>query len=145
MSEMSLDEIMSGRGGEAASEIKTTPEAVPAPAASADGTSRDDKGRFAPKASDLAPVVQPSAAPVADPAAPLAPEMSPEQQPNGFVPIKALDAERGKRKELEERYEKDMREMRDRLDRLSQPAKPVEPPAPPPSCGTRRTNTSLRN
>lgn len=131
MSEMSLDEIMSGRGGAASEPVETAIPEAPAPATPADGTARDDKGRFAPKASDPAPVVDPAAAPVVDPAAP-APETT-EQQPNGFVPIKALDSERGKRKELEERYEKDMREMRERLDRLSQPAKPVEPPAPAPT------------
>ncbi len=131
MSEMSLDEIMSGRGGAASEPVETAIPEAPAPAAPADGTARDDKGRFAPKASDPAPVVDPAAAPVVDPAAP-APEPA-EQQPNGFVPVQAMDAERSKRKALEERYEKDMREMRERLDRLSQPAQPAEPQAPPPS------------
>lgn len=118
----SLDDIMSARG-------QSVPEATPTPepAAPAEGTtSRDDKGRFAAKA-------EPAAAPV--PAAPQAaptPE-SVEQQPNGFVPIKALDAERGKRKELEDRYEKDMQELRAQLARLSTPQKPAEPPAPPPT------------
>lgn len=81
------------------------------------GHSRDDRGRFAPKAEQAA-----------------MPETveQPAQQP-GHVPIQALDAERGKRKELEDRYEREMRELRDQITRLAQPAKPIEPPAPPPN------------
>lgn len=117
----SLDDIMSARG-------QSVPDATPTPepAAPVEGpTSRDDKGRFAAKAE---PVAAPTPAPQAAPT----PETV-EQQPNGFVPIKALDAERGKRKELEDRYDRDMQELRAQLARLSQPQKPAEPPAPPPT------------
>lgn len=121
---MSLDEIMSGRG-EAMPDTPTAPKANADTPAPADGASRDEKGRFAAKA-DPTPN-----APAPAPAEPQAPTPeNPEQQPSGFVPIKALDAERGKRKELEDRYEKDMRELREQISRLSQPQQPAEPPAP---------------
>ncbi len=124
MSEMSLDDIMSGRS-EAVPE-PTTPAPTPDAPDQPGSASRDDKGRFAAKAE---PEVAPT--PAATQAAPT-PE-APEQQPNGLVPIKALDAERGKRKDLEDRYEKDMQELRAQLARLSQPQTPAEPPAPPPT------------
>ena len=113
----SLDEIMSARG-------QSVPDATPTPepAVPAEGTtSRDDKGRFAAK-------TEPAAGPTPAPQAAPTPENA-EQQPNGFVPIKALDAERGKRKELEDQ----MQELRAQVARLSTPQKPAEPPAPPPT------------
>lgn len=122
MSDMSLDDIMSQRG-EAVPETTTTEPAAELPATE---TGRDEKGRFAPKAGEAPEAVADLAAqPVVDPVEP--------QQPNGFVPIKALDAERGKRKEIEDRYDREIREMREQITRLSQPQQPVEPPAPPPA------------
>lgn len=117
----SLDDIMSARG-------QSVPDATPTPepAVPGDGTtSRDDKGRFAAKTD---PVAAPTPAPQAAPT----PENA-EPQPNGFVPIKALDAERGKRKELEDRYDKDMRELREQIARMAQPQQPAEPPVPAPT------------
>jgi hypothetical protein len=115
VTEQSLDDIMSGRDEPVSDQITTEP-ATAQPDADP-GHSRDDKGRFASKAEQVA--------------TPEAVE-HPTQQP-GHVPIQALDAERGKRKELEDRYEREMREMREQLTRLSQPPKPEEPPAPPPN------------
>jgi hypothetical protein len=121
----SLDDIMSGRGEPASEEANAsvaTESATPAPAEPT-GASRDEQGRFAAKQTDAAVAVP--EVPVSAPA--------PTQQPSGQVPIQALDAERGKRKELEERYDRDMRELRDQLARLSAPPAPTEPPKPPPA------------
>lgn len=120
----SLDDIMSGRGEPVSEEANApvTTESAPAAPEEAAGASRDDQGRFAAKQTEAA---------VAEPEVPAAP--APTPQPSGHVPIQALDAERGKRKELEERYDRDMRELRDQLSRLSTPPKPTEPPKPPPA------------
>ena len=115
MTEQSLDDIMSGRDLPAP-ETATAPAVADAPAP--DGHARDDKGRFAVK--------QPEAAPSPTTEAPT------PAAPTGHVPIQALDAERGKRKDIEERYDREMKELRDQIARLSQPQKPAEPaPAPP--------------
>lgn len=122
----SLDDIMSGRGEPASEETTapvTTESATPAPTEAA-GASRDEQGRFAAKQTD-AVVEEPQATPAA-----------PSQQLSGHVPIQALDAERGKRKEAEERYERDMRRMQElerQIQLLSNPPKPTEPPKPPPA------------
>lgn len=124
---MSLDEIMSGRG-EAVSEPTTKPEATSAPAEPAEGTVRDDKGRFAPKAEPTPAAAAPATAEAAQPPV----TETPEQQPAGHVPLQALDAERSKRKALEDQ----VREMQQQLTRLSQPqqpAAPAEPPKPAPT------------
>lgn len=126
MTEQSLDDIMSGRGASASSENSTetnaanaaTPAAVPSGQTMEQGQQRDGQGRFAGKE-------QATAQGQADSAA--------AQQP-GHVPIQALDAERGKRKETEERYEKKLKELEDRIASLSKPqqamqqAQPVAPP-----------------
>lgn len=122
MSDMSLDDIMSQRG-EAVPETTTTEPAVEP---KTPDVPRDPKGQFAPKTGDVSEIAAEVAAiPATDPIEP--------QQPNGFVPIKALDAERGKRKEIEDRYDREIREMREQITRLSQPQQSVTPPAPTPA------------
>lgn len=113
----SLDDIMSGRGEPASAEPTAPAAAEPAtPAVPVDtGAARDDKGRFAAKQAEAA----------AEPAAPVEPQ---PQQPNGHVPLQALDAERNKRKGLEDQ----LKEMQQQIQRLSMPPKPVEPPKPAP-------------
>lgn len=120
MTETSLDDIMSGRGEAVPDHEPTLTPDAPATPAPAEG-SRDDKGRFAPKADPANTVATPPA--TLD---------TPVQQP-GHVPIQALDSERNKRKELEDRYEREIRELREQVTRLSQPPKPTEPAAPPPT------------
>ncbi|MNE00445.1 hypothetical protein D3C87_1243640 [compost metagenome] len=126
MTEQSLDDIMSGRGASASSDTQTdnnaanaaTTAAAPSGQTTEHVQQRDGQGRFAGKE-------QATAQGQADNAA--------AQQP-GHVPIQALDAERGKRKETEERYEKKLKELEDRIASLSNPqqatqqAQPVAPP-----------------
>lgn len=124
VSEMSLDEIMSGRG-ETVSEPKTAaPEPTAEQTAEAERAARDEKGRFAPKVEPTPEAPAPAVAEAAQPA----PEGQ-EQQPNGFVPIKALDAERGKRKELEDTL-RELQQQVTRLTQTQQPAQPAEPAKP---------------
>lgn len=119
MAETSLDEIMSSRNS--SSETTAAPavvEQAPAAAPAATGTGdRDDKGRFAPKVTGQ-PAADPSVAPAG-------------QQPNGQVPIQALDAERNRRKEIEERHERELRELRAQLTRMQPtPATAPQPKKP---------------
>lgn len=114
MTEQSLDDIMSGRDVPVSDTTTAEPELT-----AEEQRARDERGRFAAKQEAE---TQPIPGEVAQP-----------QHPSGHVPIQALDSERGKRKELEERYEKDMREMRDQISRLSVPSKPIEEPKPKPA------------
>lgn len=117
MTEQSLDDIMSGRGASASSENSTetnaanaaTNVAAPSGQTTEQGQQRDGQGRFAGKEQTPAPGQAENAT----------------QQP-GHVPIQALDAERGKRKETEERYEKKLKELEDRIASLSQPQQPAQ-------------------
>lgn len=122
MSEMSLDEIMSGRG-EAVSETPTAPESTTDSPAPAEGAQRDEKGRFAAKTEPT------PAEPAPAPSGPQSATATTEQQPSGHVPLQALDAERSKRKALEDQ----LRDMQQQITRLSQPPQPVEPPPPAPT------------
>ena len=126
MTEQSLDDIMSGRGASASSENSTetnaanaaTTAASPSGQTTEQGQQRDGQGRFAGKEQTPAPGQADNAT---------------TQQP-GHVPIQALDAERGKRKETEERYEKKLKELEDRIASLSKPqqaAQQAQPVAPP--------------
>lgn len=118
MTEQSLDDIMSGRGASASSDTQTetnaataaTPAASPSGQTTEQGQQRDGQGRFAGKEQTPAPGQADNAT---------------TQQP-GHVPIQALDAERGKRKETEERYEKKLKELEDRIASLSQPQQPAQ-------------------
>jgi hypothetical protein len=119
VTEQSLDDIMSGRGNPVSDETTTTTaEPAAITAAPEAGTGRDELGRFAPKPGE------PGSTTTVEPT---------PTQPNGHVPIQALDAERNKRKDIEDRYDREMREMREQISRLAQPKPTAEPPAPPPS------------
>ncbi|CVI58784.1 hypothetical protein CFBP4996_19695 [Agrobacterium leguminum] len=123
MTEQSLDDIMSGRGVSASSDTQTetnaanaaTTAAPPSGQTTEQGQQRDGQGRFAGKEQTPAPGQAENAA---------------TQQP-GQVPIQALDAERGKRKETEERYEKKLKELEDRIVSLSQPQQLAQPQPKP--------------
>jgi len=119
VTEQSLDDIMSGRGASASSEnstetdtanAATTAATAPSGQTTEQGQQRDGQGRFAGKEQASAPGQAENAA---------------TQQP-GHVPIQALDAERGKRKETEERYEKKLKELEERIASLSQPQQPAQ-------------------
>lgn len=117
MAETSLDEIMSSRNS--SSETTAAPavvEQTPAAPAATGTRERDDKGRFEPKG-PAQPAAEPSVAPAG--------------QPSGQVPIQALDAERNRRKEIEERHERELRELRAQLTRMQPtPAAAPQPKKP---------------
>lgn len=127
MTEQSLDDIMSGRGASASSNTQADNNAANAATtavassgqATEQGQQRDGQGRFAGKEQTPAP----------GPA-----ENASAQPAGGKVPIQALDAERGKRKEIEERHERELKELRDQIAALSKPQPPAQqtqPVAPP--------------
>ena len=122
MTEQSLDDIMSGRGASASSDTQTdnnaanaaTTSATPSGQTTEQGQQRDGQGRFAGKEQATAQGQAENAA---------------TQQP-GHVPIQALDAERGRRKEIEERHERELKELRDQLAALSKPQQATQQPQP---------------
>lgn len=122
MTEQSLDDIMSGRGASASSDTQTdnnaanaaTTAVAPSGQTTEQGQQRDGQGRFAGK--EQTPVHGQG-------------DNTATQQP-GHVPIQALDAERGKRKETEERYEKKLKELEDRIASLSKPQQSTQQPQP---------------
>ncbi len=109
-----LDEIMSGGGGDSAT------EQTPAVEQSTEGQPRDEQGRFAPQE-------QPT-----EQAAPAAVDQQEQRPPEGYIPIQALDARLAK---LQERHDAALRERdlswQRQLEALRQPPKPVEPAKQP--------------
>ena len=113
---------MSGRGASASSNTQADNNAANAATtavassgqATEQGQQRDGQGRFAGKEQTPAP----------GPA-----ENASAQPAGGKVPIQALDAERGKRKEIEERHERELKELRDQIAALSKP-QPTRSTAP---------------
>jgi len=113
-----LDEILSGATAPAAATTTTTEAtpAIPAAAPAADaGQPRGPDGKFAPKASDVAPAASPTPEPT--PAAPVA-----DAPPGAMVPQQALHAERQKNDELRRKLD----ELTGQVSLLSQRA--MQPP-----------------
>lgn len=120
----SLDDIMSGRGKPDSDASAREPTTTSADQSAPQPKDRDDKGRFAPKQ-------EPTAAAPATASAPAAGDPAATGDATGTAPIQALDAERRRRKETEERYERELKDMREQLARLQPKQEQQQPVAPP--------------
>lgn len=114
-----LETIMSGSGGDSATEQTTSVEQ------STEGQPRDQHGRFAPQEQASEQTAQPE-----KPAA--VAEQQEQRPPEGFIPIQALDARLAK---LQERHDAALRERdlswQRQLEALRTPPRPAEPAKQP--------------
>jgi hypothetical protein len=115
----SLDDIMSGRGKPDSDDTTGKEPTTAADPSAQQPKDRDEKGRFAQKQ-------EPTAAAPATATAPAAGDPAATGDAPGTAPIQALDAERRRRKESEDRYERELKQARDEIARLQ----PKEAPKP---------------